>query len=880
MTPEEEIARLRAENLALKQRLAEAREQLARSVSAPPSDANAPAQPPGAEPLVSAPIGHSTTEPVPHIKPLAGLPVRRADSAERDNGQGAHHPGTVVIGPDPAEHIERDVQAVPDGATRGIEAWVPEARRPVEARPAERAKPVEKRAPRDMVRGAWKARPVWLGVLAFLVGAAGQVLLFEEPQRALGVVLLVGALVLAMVAWSGLRDAPLLTATPEPARRLLNMRPELALRLVGIAVSLGLLVGSYMAWYRQPDDIFGWQGVLWLASMAVLLISCAQWYPGGKGQDPLEAPWPRWEYAVLAALVVVSLVTHLTWLDRYPYEIDVNEYFAWYESMAFYRDPPTVSMFTTVWLNLGLPSLWFWFQAQFLHLFGVNLVGLRFITGLVGALTIIPVYLLSRLVWGRTAALLSAVPVAFLIVILHHSRQSSNNIATGLFWTFCFYFLLKGLRTRRPADFVWAGLWAGTSQYTYYGTRLLPYLLVAFGAYLAIFHFRAFRERLGLLALTAVGFMVGFGPLVAYFTRNPEKWAGRGLSELIIPLEIPTNWDQIANIWNKVWPEVWKNFLSLSVIPANDTFFFAPFLRPFEMVLLALSFGVLIYRWRQPASFLVLLWAGSVAAVSSIINIPINPNPNFTHWAPAWPVFFLAYGLAPALWLAALKRTSRRLWQAGSVLVAAGIIVLAFANFRFYIVDYPGRVLTDPVLRSIQAKYLMQVKPGSVARFVSCCWFAFDTEFGRAFAANTPAGQFLNPSRDLPLVMEPSRDQVFIMPRTVDAYLPVLQHYYPGGQIDKLTGNDGTYVASAYKVPADLITARYGVSATVSFNGNVVATGKVPTVGSLPPGVPTDRYPLQVTWIGAFYVEKAGPATLSLQGATGRVWVMGQQVAP
>jgi hypothetical protein len=208
------------------------------------------------------------------------------------------------------------------------------------------------------------------------------------------------------------------------------------------------------------------------------------------------------------------------------------------------------------------------------------------------------------------------------------------------------------------------------------------------------------------------------------------------------------------------------------------------------------------------------------------------------------------------------------------------MVLLAFVNFRFYLVDYPPRVWTDPVLRSIQARYLMQVKPGSVTRFVSCCWFAFQTEFGSAFAANTPAGQFMNPSRDLPLVMEPPRDQVFILPRTVDAYLPVLQHYYPGGQIDKITGNDGTYVASAYKIPADRITSRYGVSATVSSNGSVVATGKVPTIGSLPPNVPTARYPLDVTWSGAFYIEKAGPATLDLEGATGRVWVMGQQVAP
>ncbi len=721
---------------------------------------------------------------------------------------------------------------------------------------------------------------MWLGVVGFVVGAGGQGLLFQEAQWVGGTVLLVAAMVLAMIAWSGLRDAPLLTARLEQAERRINWRPELALRLLGITVSLLLLVGSYMAWYARPEEVFGLQGVQWLASMALLLISCARWYPPEQTLDPLEARWPRWEYVVLAGLLAVSLITHLTLLETYPHEIDVNEYTAWFESMRFYQDPPAVSMFTTVWLDLGLPSMWFWFQAKFLHLFGVNLVGLRFITGLVGALTLIPVYLLSRLVWGRTAAILTAVPVTFLILILHHSRQSSNNIATGFWWTFCFYFLLKGLRTRRPADFVWAGLFAGTSQYTYYGTRLLPYLLVVFAVYLAIVHFRAFKERIGLLGLTAVGFIVGFGPLVAYFTRNPEKWAGRGLSELIVPLEIPTTWDQIANIWNKVWPEVWKNFLSLSVTPAADTFFFAPFFRPFEIVLLALSFGILIYRWRQPASFLVLLWAGSIAAVASIIDIPINPNPNFTHWAPAWPVFFLAYGLAPALWLVALRRTSRRLWQVGSVLVAVGMVVLAFANFRFYLVDYPPRVGTDQVIRSIQARYLMQVKPGSTTRFVSCCWFAFSTEFGEAFAADKPAGQLMNPSRDLPLVMDPPRDQVFVMARTVDAYLPILQYYYPGGEIDKITGNDGTYVASAYRVSADQITSRYGVAATLRANGSIIWNGKVPTIGALPTDVPADQYPFEITWTGAFFVPQTGQVTLNLEGATGKMRIMGQPVNP
>ena len=66
------------------------------------------------------------------------------------------------------------------------------------------------------------------------------------------------------------------------------------------------------------------------------------------------------------------------------------------------------------------------------------------------------------------------------------------------------------------------GLAAGLSMYTYYGTRLLPYLLLAFLAYLFVFHFRAARERLGHFALLAAGFFAGFGPLFAYFLNKLE----------------------------------------------------------------------------------------------------------------------------------------------------------------------------------------------------------------------------------------------------------------------------------------------------------------------------------------------------------------------
>src|SRR5206468_2452533 len=125
------------------------------------------------------------------------------------------------------------------------------------------------------------------------------------------------------------------------------------------------------------------------------------------------------------------------------------------------------------------------------------LTGVRLGVVLAGALTVVPVYGLGRLLAGRVAAALAAFFVAVSAVYIHYSRISIINVTTALVWAICFYFLVKGFQSRRPGDFVWAGLSAGLSMYTYYGTRLLPYLLVAFFVYMVAFHLRATRERLG-----------------------------------------------------------------------------------------------------------------------------------------------------------------------------------------------------------------------------------------------------------------------------------------------------------------------------------------------------------------------------------------------
>ena len=80
-------------------------------------------------------------------------------------------------------------------------------------------------------------------------------------------------------------------------------------------------------------------------------------------------------------------------------------------------------LFTTTWVGTSLPSLWFALSAGLMHFAGTGLGGVRLGVALVGALTVIPVYGLARLAWGRTAAGLAAFMVAISAVYIHYSDQ-------------------------------------------------------------------------------------------------------------------------------------------------------------------------------------------------------------------------------------------------------------------------------------------------------------------------------------------------------------------------------------------------------------------------------------------------------------------------
>ena len=199
----------------------------------------------------------------------------------------------------------------------------------------------------------------------------------------------------------------------------------------------------------------------------------------------------------VAVITAMAVVLRIWDLRDVPFNIYPDEVMTGLVAERAYISGPTPapSVFSTLWSDVELPALWFAIVAGALKLSGVALATVRLPAALFGAATVLPFYGLVRSAWGRVAAIAGAGVMAFSAANVHYSRMALNNITTSFFWTTCFFFIVRGLRTCRPTDWALAGMAAGVSEHFYYGTRLLPFILTGFITYLFLAHWSQARQH-------------------------------------------------------------------------------------------------------------------------------------------------------------------------------------------------------------------------------------------------------------------------------------------------------------------------------------------------------------------------------------------------
>ncbi len=206
----------------------------------------------------------------------------------------------------------------------------------------------------------------------------------------------------------------------------------------------------------------------------------------------------------------------------------------------------------------GHEALFHMMSAVTLAIFGPGVAGIRLLPAILGTLTVPLTYVVASRLFGKKIGFIAAACLTVSFWSLMYSRIGIRHISTPLFLLLAFYFFLRGLkinfsssesRAQAPTDELllststsrksmkWlflAGLFVGIGFYTYFASRGIPIIILAFLIYLALFQLWRLKQQWpGLILMVGVTLLLAL-PLIIVLSGQPEAEARVG--ELAVPI--------------------------------------------------------------------------------------------------------------------------------------------------------------------------------------------------------------------------------------------------------------------------------------------------------------------------------------------------------
>jgi hypothetical protein len=414
----------------------------------------------------------------------------------------------------------------------------------------------------------------------------------------------------------------------------------------------------------------------------------------------------RWQFQIvyLSLAIAMGFGLRVAKLDSLPLTLSLDEAVNGIDALRLFR-----AGWITPFLqnNFGRETLFFYLQSLALQLYGISFFSLRFVSVLVGTLTIPLLYavgwrfrpnnpLLSKTLSTNMPGMLAATGLAVSYWHIFFSRIGLRAILLPpllLVSVWCFWQGWYAVpnssfskRTHRRRWLIAAGLFLGFTFYTYLAARLLPILFIAFVTLeLAIDRSSLKRKIVDFLILGLASAMVAI-PLAYYFYQNPHAFVGRTQAISIFARQAPLH-------------TLTSNLVALLQVHLLGGTWLGQW--PALNVLSALGFlsGLLVCLYhvkKAPCRFLILWW---VVGVSPIVLSQQNWGGTSTilRGIVAWPALFLisAIGLTTWVslifkWTANVRSTTPKSENASmpSEWVIASLILLLFVGGFASIYNY------------------------------------------------------------------------------------------------------------------------------------------------------------------------------------------------
>jgi hypothetical protein len=322
------------------------------------------------------------------------------------------------------------------------------------------------------------------------------------------------------------------------------------------------------------------------------------------------------------------------------------------------------------------------------------------------------------------------------------------------------------------------------------------------------------RQHTGGFLLLAGSYVVGFGPLLVHFIRNPNLYLGRGASLLIWSPHVPISFADVERAWKTIRPVLCENLLGISTHTSQDIIFYRPLFLPAEAALLVMGVALLLWHWRHPAAFLILASALGVFLVGgTLVAYPNSVPPLINHWTPAFPAFYVALAVPVGAWATAsrsgLKPQLRWILPAT---IAIALLVLGWCNLNLYFHRYyadPENLKSKTYkaaqqnyeVQTAQSRYLASLGSDYEVFTVGQSPWPYDPVTTRYLIKDQEWTLLSNPATELRAITRDNKGLAFLFFPGNEQYEQTTRQLFPGGKYGEVRSRDGKHLFYTYVLP-------------------------------------------------------------------------------
>jgi 4-amino-4-deoxy-L-arabinose transferase-like glycosyltransferase len=600
------------------------------------------------------------------------------------------------------------------------------------------------------------------------------------------------------------------------------------------------------------------QGLIFVALALVFWMTAfagADWLKDDASL-PLRALPRKLEYLGLAVVLAIGVFFRLYRLTEIPWGMSIDGSANAVKALDILRGAPYEPLY------LARETMYHYFMAASLKLFGLNMAAVRLTSVFFGLLALGTFYLLARKMFDARLALIGTLILATSVYHITYSRSEWRCVQVPVFEFAAFYFLLRATSEGRLRWWALTGIAIGLGLNTYESFRFVAATLALF--VLLQFPRKGFlRQNWRGVILLGVFSAIFFGPLGVYSVTHWSEFNARASAVFIGEKVIKSQ--SLQPLWDNV-----RNTALTYIYQALGDFFQTdkPLLSPLEGLLYLGGLAFLLANLVRRRAWLLVMWF-VITLMPVIFSLP-----NAQRLIAATPLTFLMGGIfVYAVWVLFDRA---RIGQAGYLIFAVVLIVSVVWSYWVYLGPQRRLVGGYEPERMVVALYARSLRETD--------HLIIDDRFNKAqvdfinYVPGTdpfvPRFETFNQKRDIPFHRPLDRDLTIVLDATQSqnyALVELLRVLYPDLKVENLLDHydPAQVIAIAIRMPRESVQAAWGLSASYFAAGQLLLKRHEQAVDASP-GPSADIPPgaQSVVWDTHLWAEALDQYTVEMGGAS------------